>query len=193
MTVEDILQTVNSTWGYENTKPEAMSRRKECFTFSSGLLWDDGLLWRKAVRKWCARGLEDYDDLKSLMIGEQVHPALRRCLQDARLGLMLGDHYLSSLPASSDQSRWGARSLRANTDRKTGKPKQFLEEHLVGVMKQSLAIVHRLPAFASRMEKPMTYILSERQVRLCSAGRIGRQPKSGNTGKAEKEIRLSLL
>lgn len=153
MTVEDILQTVNSTWGYENTKPEAMSRRKECFTFSSGLLWDDGLLWRKAVRKWCARGLEDYDDLKSLMTGEQVHPALRRCLQDARLGLMLGDHYLSSLPASSDQSRWGARSLRANTDRKTGKPKQFLEEHLVGVMKQSLAIVHRLPAFASRMEK----------------------------------------
>lgn len=153
MTVEDILQTVNSTWGYENTKPEAMSRRKECFTFSSGLLWDDGLLWKKAVRKWCARGLEDYDDLKSLMTGEQVHPALRRCLQDARLGLMLGDHYLSSLPASSDQSRWGARSLRANTDRKTGKPKQFLEEHLVGVMKQSLAIVHRLPAFASRMEK----------------------------------------
>jgi CRISPR-associated endonuclease/helicase Cas3 len=153
MTVEDILQTVNSTWGYENTKPEAMSRRKECFTFSSGLLWDDGLLWRKAVRKWCARGLEDYDDLKSLMTGEQVHPALRRCLQDARLGLMLGDHYLSSLPASSDQSRWGARSLQANTDRKTGKPKQFLEEHLVGVMKQSLAIVHRLPAFASRMEK----------------------------------------
>lgn len=153
MTVEDILQTVNSTWGYENIKPEAMSRRKECFTFSSGLLWDDGLLWRKAVRKWCARGLEDYDDLKSLMTGEQVHPALRRCLQDARLGLMLGDHYLSSLPASSDQSRWGARSLRANTDRKTGKPKQFLEEHLVGVMKQSLAIVHRLPAFASRMEK----------------------------------------
>lgn len=153
MTVEDILQTVNSTWGYENTKPEAMSRRKECFTFSSGLLWDDGLLWRKAVRKWCARGLENYDDLKSLMTGEQVHPALRRCLQDARLGLMLGDHYLSSLPASSDQSRWGARSLRANTDRKTGKPKQFLEEHLVGVMKQSLAIVHRLPAFASRMEK----------------------------------------
>lgn len=153
MIVEDILQTVNSTWGYENTKSEAMSRRKECFTFSSGLLWDDGLLWRKAVRKWCARGLEDYDDLKSLMTGEQVHPALRRCLQDARLGLMLGDHYLSSLPASSDQSRWGARSLRANTDRKTGKPKQFLEEHLVGVMKQSLAIVHRLPAFASRMEK----------------------------------------
>lgn len=153
MTVEDILQTVNSTWGYENTKPEAMSRRKECFTFSSGLLWDDGLLWRKAVRKWCARGLEDYDDLKSLMTGEQVHPALRRCLQDARLGLMLGDHYLSSLPASSDQSRWGARSLQANTDRKTGKPKQFLEEHLVGVMKQSLAIVHRLPVFASRMEK----------------------------------------
>lgn len=153
MTVEYILQTVNSTWGYENTKPEAMSRRKECFTFSSGLLWDDGLLWRKAVRKWCARGLEDYDDLKSLMTGEQVHPALRRCLQDARLGLMLGDHYLSSLPASSDQSRWGARSLQANTDRKTGKPKQFLEEHLVGVMKQSLAIVHRLPAFASRMEK----------------------------------------
>lgn len=153
MTVEDILQTVNSTWGYENTKPEAMSRRKECFTFSSGLLWDDGLLWRKEVRKWCARGLEDYDDLKSLMTGEQVHPALRRCLQDARLGLMLGDHYLSSLPASSDQSRWGARSLQANTDRKTGKPKQFLEEHLVGVMKQSLAIVHRLPAFASRMEK----------------------------------------
>lgn len=153
MTVEDILQTVNSTWGYENTKPEAMSRRKECFTFSSGLLWDDGLLWRKAVRKWCARGLEDYDDLKSLMTGEQVHPALRRCLQDVRLGLMLGDHYLSSLPASFDQSRWGARSLRANTDRETGKPKQFLEEHLVGVMKQSLAIVHRLPAFASRMEK----------------------------------------
>lgn len=152
-TIADVLGSINGTWGYENTDPEAMARQQECFTFSHGLLWEDALLWRKAVKKWCARALEKYDDLAGLVSDQVTNPALRRCLNDARLGLMLGDHYLSSMPASSDQSRWGARSLWANTDRKSGKPRQFLEEHLVGVMKQALGIIHGLPAFAGRMEK----------------------------------------
>lgn len=55
-------------------------------------------------------------------------------LHRARLALMLGDHYYSSL-ARQDPRRLapdGASSAYANNDR-SGRPKQFLEEHLRGV------------------------------------------------------------
>ena len=42
--------------------------------------------------------------------------------------------------------------LWANTDGKTGKKKQFLEEHLVRVCEQATHIAHRLPYFSDQME-----------------------------------------
>ena len=151
--IRSILQSIHGNWGYENRKPEEPSAVNQCFTFSHGLLWEDAPIWKKNVKKWCSRALDSCDALRELVLDENKRPALRRCLSDARLGLMLGDHYHSSLAKAKDQSQWGARSLWANTIRKTGKPKQYLEEHLVGVMRQALKIIHRLPSFAGSMER----------------------------------------
>lgn len=151
--IGDMLQSISGTWGYENKEAHEPAALEKCLAFSAGFLWDDAPIWRKMVKKWCHRALESYDRLAGMMTGSEAQPVLRRCLNDARLGLMLGDHYLSSLRRADDQSCWGARTLWANTDRKSGKPKQYLEEHLVGVTKQALRIVHRLLAFSENMEK----------------------------------------
>ena len=65
---------------------------------------------------------------------------------------MLADHYVSSLPEETDKGRWAKNDLWANTDGKTGKKKQFLEEHLVRVCEQATHIAHRLPYFSDQME-----------------------------------------
>lgn len=62
----------------------------------------------------------------------------------ARLSLMLADHYYSSQEATEE---WQSISydVIANTDRKTKKPKQQLDEHLIGVAYNAKKITEKLP------------------------------------------------
>jgi len=62
----------------------------------------------------------------------------------ARLGLMLADHYYSSLPEQPELGDIGF-PLFANTDRKTGNCKQRLDEHLLGVENNARRVVQMLP------------------------------------------------
>jgi CRISPR-associated endonuclease/helicase Cas3 len=62
----------------------------------------------------------------------------------ARLGLMLADHYYSSLPEHPELGDVGF-PLFANTDRNTGKCKQRLDEHLLGVENNVRRVVQMLP------------------------------------------------
>lgn len=68
----------------------------------------------------------------------------------SRLCLMLADHHFSGLPAADPQKnnikRERRAALFANTDR-DGKPKQTLEEHLLGVAHDASLIAHALPGF----------------------------------------------
>ncbi|MEX5351037.1 type I-F CRISPR-associated helicase Cas3f [Pseudomonas juntendi] len=66
----------------------------------------------------------------------------------ARLSLMLGDHHYSSLSAESPQRVKGDGKcpLLANLDAQ-GRPKQPLDEHLLGVAQACATIVHGLPRF----------------------------------------------
>ncbi|MBU59827.1 MAG: type I-F CRISPR-associated helicase Cas3 [Alcanivorax sp.] len=71
----------------------------------------------------------------------------------ARLGLMLSDHYYSSL----DDTRYrvaGERGypLYANTDR-NGALKQTLDEHLIGVEKHSAAVCRALPSIERHLPR----------------------------------------
>jgi CRISPR-associated endonuclease/helicase Cas3 len=72
----------------------------------------------------------------------------------ARLSLMLADHHYSSLPRESPQRVKGNGNTRlhANTD-SDGKPKQFLDEHLLGVARGAGMIVHALPSFARALPR----------------------------------------
>ena len=80
----------------------------------------------------------------------------------ARLSLMLGDHYYSSLGV--DDSRRvkgdGRTPLYANTDR-DGKPKQALDEHLLGVDRMAASIVHALPRF----ERHLPHLIQHKGLR----------------------------
>jgi CRISPR-associated endonuclease/helicase Cas3 len=61
----------------------------------------------------------------------------------ARLSLMLADHYYSSQEVTEE---WQSLSYKviANTDRKTKKPKQQLDEHLIGVAYNAQEITEKL-------------------------------------------------
>lgn len=62
----------------------------------------------------------------------------------ARLALMLGDHIWSAHPPAAV---WRDKKckLTANTDRITRKPKQQLDEHLIGVAHHAMLLARRLP------------------------------------------------
>ncbi len=68
----------------------------------------------------------------------------------SRMALMLADHFYSSEPS---HARYGDAGypLIANTDRKTGNPKQRLDEHLIGVEINASRIVRALPRLDQQM------------------------------------------
>jgi CRISPR-associated endonuclease/helicase Cas3 len=72
----------------------------------------------------------------------------------SRLGLMLADHHYSSLtdPAARNDLN-PAYPLFANTDRKTGKCNQTLDEHLLGVARHAGMVVHALPGFEHHLPR----------------------------------------
>ena len=155
---EVLSKTLTSDWEYANTTDSLNEKdRQKCFSFSQGLLWEKGLTWQKWVRKWSGRLLQERERVKAILPpGDEIlhTKSLRMILATARLGLMIGDHYISSLDKENESTRdkWHAKDLIANTDGQR-KPKQCLEEHLVRVCKQTLQTLYRLPQFANQMER----------------------------------------
>ena len=160
-TFSAMLQALAAHWGYANGDPE---KKKDCFSFPQGLLFADPL-WKKSITKWAARllaekataegllaqgaaGVATSDGERDASAAAEKSLALRPLLLYARTALLLGDHYMSSLPGAASSDK---KLLLANTD--GGQPKQTLAEHLVGVMKEAVQIVHCLPAFATEMGK----------------------------------------
>ncbi len=144
-TIDDILNHVTKEWGYENSYDEDKERLKQCFIFPKGLLSNSNT-WLKELKKWSNRMSKEIDLLNESM----SDGSYRIVLHYARLTLMLGDHNYSS--QDRDENWKESIGLFANTDQKTKKVKQKLDEHLCGVMKQALQIVHYLPAFEKEFE-----------------------------------------
>lgn len=72
----------------------------------------------------------------------------------ARLSLMLADHHYSSLEDPLHRVRGEAHyPLIANTVRKTGKPNQPLDEHILGVEKHAAAVARALPSVDSHLPR----------------------------------------
>ena len=133
-----IFTIVEENWGYRNSEGK--------LTFPHGILVESKQ-WLQHLRKWAGKMIE-------------CLPLVENCMQDnswrvvlhhARLSLMLGDHYFSSLGAND---KWKSDcDLYANTEnipqkfKSKWKPrmKQKLDEHLVGVMTEALPIAHVLP------------------------------------------------
>lgn len=147
--LKEVLALINADWGYSH----GSENKDKCFSFSQGLLFDNGGKWRKEIKKWSTRLLSQKKDLLALLEEGYIEAPLRLILSYSRLSLMLGDHYISSLPpidGKNKASSWTSPTLWANTDGK--EIKQFLEEHLVGVSEQAARIAHNLPYYAESME-----------------------------------------
>ncbi len=154
--LSSILKSINQSWGYENRFDEDEYNRniRKCFVFPKGLL-HQSQLWIKQIKKWAQRLLD-------------CLPVIERCIQDgtfrillhySRTSLMLGDYYYSSSQADSTWNN--TTNLIANTDQKTKKPKQQLDEHLVGVAKSALNIAHLIP----KLENSLGMVQNQRTLK----------------------------
>jgi len=139
------VASISEGWGYQNDKGDDFYLRKgKCFEFKFGLLKNSELLAKQA-KKWTGRLIVEKENILGLFRSG----ALRLALNYARLSLMLGDHYVSSLEA---EQRWnGDQNLFANTDKSM--LKQKLDEHLLKVSYQALKITQSLTRFSEKMEK----------------------------------------
>lgn len=140
--IDDVLRKITQQWGYQNRYDEGeyQQRVQQCFEFPHGLL-SCSKPWLAQVKKWSVRLLRcEQQGLQALGDG-----SYRLILGHARLCLMLGDHYYSS---QDRNVKWKSDlALYANTNFKTKKLKQKLDEHLVGVAACGLKNTHLLPAF----------------------------------------------
>ncbi|MFK5938311.1 MAG: type I-F CRISPR-associated helicase Cas3f [Sulfurimonas sp.] len=140
--IEETLQYIKQSWGYENRKDEEEYQKyvKKCFLFPHGLL-SNSTQWLNLVKRWATRLLT----LQSLLDETINDGSYRAVLHHSRLCLMLGDHNYSS--QDKDPSWKDNTGLYANTNPKTKELKQKLDEHLCGVYKSAMKIVHYLPMF----------------------------------------------
>lgn len=107
-------------------------------------------VWQKQVKRWANKALND-----TALMQLSLSAVQGKCSVDdtfilylSRLALMVGDHNYSSLDDSDKRRVTGANDLQtlaANTDRKTGKTKQALDEHLLGVASFTAAFARHLP------------------------------------------------
>lgn len=154
----DMIKSFNASWSYANlTDENNKGRKKQCFTFSSGLLFDSSAKYRKQLKKWSSRLLENRGTLQKIMIEPKFEQSFRLLLEYARLCLMIGDHYSSSLEVKEERD-WADKKLWANTKKRKkkdegAKPKQSLEEHVLAVSAQAVKIAHQLPRFCNSMER----------------------------------------
>ena len=142
--IDDILRRISQQWGYQNKYDQAEyeQRVKQCFIFPNGLL-SASQPWLKDIKRWSQRLLA----CEQLALDALDNGGYRSILSYSRLCLMLGDHYYSSQNADTNKKWQSNPGLFANTDFKTKKLKQKLDEHLVGVARWGLNTAHLLPAF----------------------------------------------
>ncbi|MEB3767916.1 type I-F CRISPR-associated helicase Cas3f [Acinetobacter sp. MD2] len=145
--LSSLLKIISAQWGYQNKQDEAeyQKRLKQCFEFDHGLL-SQSAEWKKQIKKWSTRLAQELTSQEQIF----ADGSWRVILHHARLCLMLGDHYYSSLPV--DASWKTTVNLSANTDPKTKQIKQKLDEHLVRVSDNAIRVAHSLSRLADEME-----------------------------------------
>ena len=144
--IGQLLSAIDADWGYYNCS-RTEKDLKECQKFTKGSL-KLSTRWTEELKKWAVFLKEQIEFAKEA----DTNGCWRVILHHARLCLMLGYHYYSSCEADSKWSQQGQQSrLYANTDSKTKKPKQYLDEHLVGAARHALKITRRLDHLSKRM------------------------------------------
>lgn len=130
---------ISEQWGYKNSETAKLPDIK----FPKGIL-ENSPYWLKQIQKWAVKTKGCLPLLKECL----SNGSWRIVLHHTRLSLMLGDYFFSS---QENSLTWtGGSQLYANTN-EDKKPKQKLDEHLIGVMKEALHISHQLPKIESQL------------------------------------------
>ncbi|WP_230460227.1 type I-F CRISPR-associated helicase Cas3f [Sansalvadorimonas verongulae] len=107
--------------------------------------------WQKNIQRWSRKAL---NHPPFFQLPAENNPLLMHL---SRLCLMVGDHNYSSLSADDKSRVTGdpamVGQLTANTCRKTGEPKQALDEHLIGVARFTGAFSRLLPRFVEELPR----------------------------------------
>lgn len=141
--LDELLILIDKTWGYENT---IAGNIESCLHFPNGLL-SNATKWLSPVKRWSKKTLQLQAELQQAIDSG----AYRVILHHARLCLMLGDHFYSSLSVS-EVPYWDNKSgLVANTQ-PDKKPKQALDQHLIGVYESAKRNVEKLPLVEASIE-----------------------------------------
>ena len=138
-----IFTIVKEDWGYRNKQAE--------LAFQHGIL-AESKQWLRRLCKWANKMAEELHLVEDCL----KDGSWRVVLHHARLAMMLGDHYYSSLDRD-DKWKSDCKKLYANTynipqkfkNKWQPRMKQQLDEHLVGVMTDALPIACLLPKVES--------------------------------------------
>lgn len=129
--------------------PNTQNAQGDFLRFSQCVI--DSKSWQGSLKRWARKALQA-PNLQALSMQNQpvVHAIL---LYLSRLCLMVGDHNYSSLKDGDHRrvATHSSLSLLANTDRKTRKPKQYLDEHLLGVASFTAHFARHLPNISEQL------------------------------------------
>lgn len=104
--------------------------------------------WRERARQLADRFLKRLSSHRISWLDDPY------TLHLARLALMLADHHYSSLTDPRHRVRGESNcALYANTVRKTGRPNQPLDEHLLGVEKHAASVARALPSLTRHLPR----------------------------------------
>lgn len=148
-----LLSKIDARWGYENNfDPEQFNKTVvHCFKFNKGLLKKSNI-WIKQLQRWSSKLQSCLGQTDDLFESGSFRPVI----QYSRLALMFGDHYYSSLSKKeSFLKSWNTEvELFANTEINKGvsEPKQYLDQHLIGVYEHSMQVLQSLKLLSSEMD-----------------------------------------
>ncbi len=130
-----LLNQITRKWGYENKHDINFN---EWFEFKE--LPSKSIEWQQQVKSYAIKLRDNIEQIHLFVEKDNFRPILVY----SKLCLTLGDHFYSSQP--KDKNWYSSLNLFANTDHQHHL-KQKLDEHLVGVAKQTLLNVKKLPQF----------------------------------------------
>ncbi len=138
-----LIKKFDPSWNYERCSTEKRGAKElhDAWRFPKGLPLRSNV-WQSRARSTAARALKrpEFLDGKKDWLKDTFSMHL------SRMFLMLADHIYS---AHEETPRWqdGKYKAFANTDRDTGKLKQKLDEHLVGVGHHAVLLARMLPVY----------------------------------------------
>lgn len=132
----------------EKIRSQTLSQQRDYWQFKQLVIHSPN--WQSGIKRWASKALADptLNTLKNTCVDNPI------LLHLSRLALMMGDHNYSSLKPDDKRRVTGHKDfevLAANTERETGKVKQPLDEHLLGVAQFTAKFSHHLPSLIQNL------------------------------------------